>query len=425
MSISAVSQPISQSVSTRKLMVILFLGFASGLPASLTASTLQAWFTEAGSNLQIIGSITLLVLPYSFRFLWAPLFDYIHLPHFDRRRGWLLLLQLGLLFAITGMAFIEPAHMSHVFHWQFPSLLLLGFITAWLSASQDIVINAYQIEALPLSKRGLGASLYVTGWRFGVIISGGLALMLAKEIGWQQTYLLMAGLMLIGMFATLVAPAVSSYEKINYSFVFAVIAPFKDFLQRFKLMPALIFFLLILTYKIGDALALALNTTFLLRHVGFDLATVGLINKTVSLGAALLGGVTAGFCMMRLSLYRALIFFGLFQGIANLAYAGLAYFGKSTALLIFAAFTENFCSGMGTIALMALIMALCSDRFSATQFALLSAIAFFARTFAGPVAAFIVESIGWQQFFICCFLISLPTLGFVIANKKIIDGFVR
>lgn len=405
----------------KRYLIVLLLGFSSGLPAALTASTLQAWFTEAQINLQIIGAITLLVLPYSFRFLWAPLFDTYKLPGIDRRRGWLFLTQIGLAFTISIMGFLTPQQSVTFAYWSVPWLMIVGFITAFLSTSQDIVINAYQIEILSAEERGLGAALYVTGWRTGAIVSGVLALVLAKEWGWKQTYLFMASFMSIGLFATFIAPQAAIIKKTTHSLFEAVVAPIQDFFERYGFKTAAIFILLIITYKAGDALALALNTTFLLRHIGFDLTTIGLVNKTVSLFAAILGGIVAGMFMTKISLYRALIIFGLIQGIANLAYAAMAYLGKSLSLLILAAFAENFCSGMGTIALLALIMSLCNIHYTATQFALLSAIAFIARTVAGPIAASMVDSMGWLYFFIICFLVSLPTLIFVYANKNIIQ----
>lgn len=419
MNITVAGQRLLERASIKKRYFALFLlGFSSGLPASLTASTLQAWFTDSGINLHTIGAVTLLVIPYSFRFLWSPLFDYVRIPGFDRRRGWLFFLQFALIIAIIWMAFITPEQLFA--STQVPLLMIAGFITAFLSSSQDIVINAYQTEILPKEEQGLGASIYVTGWRIGAIVSGALALILASQFGWQQTYLFMAGLIGLGIMGTAIAPKSQEFKQNAITLIDAVITPFKEFIERLGWKTALIFLSLIITYKAGDALALALNTTFLMRHIGFDLATLGYINKTVSLFAALMGGIVAGLLMTRMTLYRSLIIFGFIQGLANLCYAGMAYYGKSLILLVFSAFTENFCSGMGTIALMALIMSLCNKHYTATQFALLSAIAFLARTFVGPVAAQMVDILGWLQFFIWCFILSLPTLIFVYMNNSAI-----
>jgi PAT family beta-lactamase induction signal transducer AmpG len=418
--ITHTQQIISKASSDKRLFTILLLGFSSGLPAALTASTLQAWFTEAGINLKTIGAVTLLVMPYSFRFLWAPFFDRYHLPGFDRRRGWLLLTQVMLAIAIAAMAFLTPQQMLKVGSIHVPWLIIVGFITAFISASQDIVINAYQIEILPVEEQGVGAALYVTGWRISVIISGALALVLAGQFGWHLTYLFMANLMAIGIIASWLGPPSFEQNQSPKTLLQATLEPFKDFFSRHGFKAAAGFLLLILTYKLGDALTLALNTTFLLREMGFDLATLGLVNKTISLISALLGGLLAGIYIKKISLYSALLIFGIIQAIAHLGYAFMAYWGKSFMLLVFTAFTENFCSAMGTIALLALLMALCNIKYTATQFALLSAIAFIARTFVGPATAVMIDRFGWLQFFVWCFVLSLPTLLFVRLNKKVI-----
>jgi len=404
----------------RRHLTILLLGFASGLPAALTAGTLQAWFTEAGISLKTIGAVTLLVLPYSLRFLWAPLLDHFELPGIDRRRGWLFVTQIGLIIAISTMAFSNPHENFMLFSWQIPTLMVIGLLTAFFSTSQDIVINAYQTEVLPVEERGLGAAIYITGWRIGAVISGAASLLLASQLGWQTTYLLMASLMAVGIIGTAIAPPSPHVRLPAASLTEVLIMPFVEFFQRVGFKYALIIMSLIITYKLSDALALALNTTFLLRGMGYSLALIGTVNKTVSIVASVAGGLLAGAAMTRLTLYQALLFFGWIQGLANLCYALMAYLGKSFFMLVFTAFTENFCSGMGTIALYALIMALCQLRYTATQFALFVAIAFVGRTFAGPLAATMVESMGWLTFFIWCFLLSLPTLVFVYLGKNYI-----
>jgi PAT family beta-lactamase induction signal transducer AmpG len=418
--LTSVQQLVRAISSSRRHFIILLLGISSGIPAALTASTLQAWFTEAGMHLALIGAVTLLALPYSLRFLWTPVFDYFQIPGLDRRRGWLLFIQIALTIAIAAMALVTPQQSLEFLSWHIPWLIVLGFITAVLSSSQDVVITAYQVEILPKEEQALGASLYVTGWRIGAILSGAFALVLVKQLDWKGTYLLMASLISIGVVATLLGPLSPTVTDNVKTFFQAAMAPLQEFFQRYKLRTVLIFLALIFTYKAGEALTLALNTTFLLRQVGFDLATVGLVNKTVSIISAVLGGLMAGVLMTRISLYRALLIFGCIQGVANLGYMLLAYFGKSLSVLVFVAFTENFCSGMGSIALVALLMALCDIRYTATQFALLSALAFIGRVFVGPVAAYLVGSLGWTSFFLVCFILSLPTLLFVYANKDAI-----
>ncbi len=405
---------------TKALFVIFLLGFSSGLPVALAGGALQAWFTEAGLSLKTIGAASLLALPHTLRVLWAMLFDHYKIPGFDRRRGWLFVTQIGLVLSIVTMAFMTPLQSFHMAGLMIPWMFVSGLILMFFSTSQDIVINAYQIEVLSKEEQGLGASLYVMGWRIGVIISGGLSLVLAQFYGWHTTYLLMALLMGVGIFATVIAPHSPDKMISGKNLMEAVVIPFLEFFQRYQFKTALIFLLLIMTYKMGDAFALNLNSTFLLRHIGFDLATVGLVNKTVSFAGSVLGGITAGVLMLRLSLYRALMIFGLIQGVANLGYAIMAYVGKSVILLVAVAFTENFCSGLGTIAIMALMMRLSHMKFTATQYALLSGLIFIPQTFAGPIVAAMVESIGWGLFFVWCFILSLPTLLFVYANKNVI-----
>ncbi len=404
---------VSAICADRRYAILLLLGFASGLPVALTTTTLQAWFTAAGFNLKTIGAVTLLGLPAGLRLLWAPLLDRFSVPGFDRRRGWLFVTQLGLILSIVFMAYLLPQQIFHLFHWAIPTLFLAGFIVSFLSASQDIVITAWQTEILPAHARGLGASIYVVGWRVGSILSGALGLVFAQALGWKTTYFIMAALMGMGLLATLLAPVPTIVRTHTPSLMQSVFMPLREFFRQYGVKTLGLLFLLLVTYKVGDALTLALNTTFLLRKMGFDLATIGLVNKTVSVAAALLGGVVAGVWMTRLTLYRALMVFGVMQALPVLGYALMALVGKHVWLLIIVAFSENFCGGMGNIALLALILALCHVECAATQFALLSTLVFLPRVAYGPIAASLVAQQGWAWFFVICFLVSLPTLGLV------------
>lgn len=404
----------------RRFFIMLLLGFFSGLPVALTASTLQAKLTTLGFSLTNIGYISLLAAPYGLRFLWTPFFDRYTPPFLDRRRSWLLIFQIGLVISISLMAVI-PANYFYL-------LLSVGFITALLSTSQDVIISAWQTEIFVDHERGIGATLYVIGWRIGAIFSGGIALLLAQFFNWTTVYFLMAGVMSFSLITTFFA------DKTNINYISAIssknyfFAPFKEFFQRYSIKTVLGFILVLLTYKLGDALALSLNTTFLLRIMQFDLATVGLINKTVSMGAAILGGIVAAMGLRRMTLFNGLILFGIIQSIANFGYVVLAFYGKSYFLLVITAFLENFCSGMGTIAFLAFIMTLCNVQFTATQFAFLSGLSFFARTLAGPVTASLVSIVGWGQFFILCALVSLPALMVLFSMRTqsvFVDSFIE
>jgi len=398
--------------------VLLLLGFFAGLPAALTAGTLQAWFTDAGLDLRVIGGVTLLILPYSLRFLWAPVFDEVRLPGFDRRRGWLFLIQTGLVLSILMMAFMTPGERFGIVPW----LIVPAFMASFLAASQEMVINAWQTEVFDAEERGFSAGVYVTGWRVGAIVSGGVALILAAHVGWHSMYLMMAALMMLAPFVTLFAPRVHRDRLPRQQRLMSVMwAAIRDFFRHIGFKAALILLLIIMTYKLGDALALALNTTFLLRKMDFSLETIGLVNKSVSLISALVGGLFGGLWMRRMSLYRALILFAVIQTLSHFGYIVLAFSGKSLNLLVMAAFFENFCSGMGTVVLLALIMNLCRVEYTATQLALFNAVAYMPRVVVGPLAASLVSHFGWGNFFGICMLASLLPVLFVRLGRRALN----
>jgi len=394
-------------IKNKRFICIFLFGIFSGLPVALTAGTLQARLTTLGFSLASIGYISLLAAPYGLRFLWAPFFDHYALPFLDRRRGWLLVLQVGLAILICLMGLVPSGY--------FYLLLFLGFLTAIFSTSQDVIISAWQTEVFTESQRGLSATILVIGWRIGAIFSGGIALVFAQHFNWRFVYLLMAAIMATSIIVTIFADKSEANYQLTKKYFSA---PFVDFFKRYQLKTILIFILVLLTYKLGEALALSLNTTFLLRDLQFDLETIGMVNKTVSMGSAILGGIVAGILLRKINLFNGLILFGIIQAAANLGYAFLAFYGKSYFLLVLTAFLENFCSGMGTIAFLAFIMALCNAEFTATQFAFLSGLSFLARILAGPVSSHLVAMFGWGDFFILCGLVSLPALGFLALIRK-------
>jgi PAT family beta-lactamase induction signal transducer AmpG len=408
---------IMRELANRRILTVFLLGFSSGLPFALIASTLQAWFTTAGLDLKTIGAASLIGLPYTIKYLWAPVFDRFSLPLLGRRRGWLLLFQLALAASIVIMSMISPHHAITLWGYHIPILMLIGFMVAFCSASQDILINAYQTELLKEQERGLGAAMSTAGWRVSFILSGSIALILAQYIGWHLTYMIMAGCMAVGLFATFIGPNPSQQGHSPKTLINAVYRPFVEFFNRRSLITSLLVLLLILTYKLGDALALALNTTFLIREVGFSLQDIGIINKNIGIIGAIGGGLVGGAIMLRLSMYRSLLLFGLLQGVANLGFMAQAIYGKIYWLFVATAFAEHFFSGMGTAAFVALLMSQCNKDFTATQYALFTALALFGRTWLGPVASYMVEQLGWAQFFFWSFIISLPCLILVLLLK--------
>lgn len=396
------SSPYAAIFTSRRVAVMLLLGFASGLPLALTTGTLQAWATAEGLDIKTIGFLTLVGSAYTLKFLWSPLMDRFVPPLLGRRRGWLLVTQLLLIVAIATMGTLSPAA-------ALAPLAMAAVVVAFCSASQDIAFDAYRTDALHTDERGAGAAVTVLGYRLAMIVSGGLALVLADSyIGWRATYWLMAGLMVIGIVATFAAPEPDVEAPAPRTLTEAVIGPLRDFFSREGALAAL---LLIVLYKLGDAFAGSLTTAFLIRGVGFTVTEVGAINKVLGLTATIVGALAGGALMARLSIYRALMIFGALQAVTNLGFWVLAVTPKAYWSMAAAVGLENLCGGMGTAAFVAFLMALCKARYSATQYALLSALAAVGRTYlAGPLSGVMVEAFGWPLFFASTVLIALPGL---------------
>jgi PAT family beta-lactamase induction signal transducer AmpG len=398
---------------SRKIGLLLLLGFSSGLPLALTAGTLQAWLAAENVDIVAIGWFALVGQPYTYKFLWAPFMDRYVPPFLGRRRGWLLVTQVLLAAAIAFMGTLTPAS----------SVWLLGataFGVAFLSASQDIVFDALRTDSLEREERGAGAAVSVLGYRMAMLISGAGALILADNwLGWQATYWLIASLMGVGMAATWFVVEPEPKGALPKSLDEAVMKPFAEFFTR---KGAVALLLLVVLYKLGDAFAGNLTTTFLLRGPGFSLTEVGAINKGFGLAATIFGALAGGALMAKMRLYRALLVFGALQAITNLGFMLLAASGKSYALMVTVIGLENLCGGMGTAAYVALLMALCDRRFSATQYALLSALSAVGRVYVGPVAGYLVAGFGWEMFFFFTFLIALPGLALLIWMRARVDA---
>ncbi|MBI3042970.1 MAG: MFS transporter [Betaproteobacteria bacterium] len=391
--------PYLEVFSSRRILAVLLLGFSSGLPLALTAGTLQAWLAVESVDIKTIGLFTLVGQPYTYKFLWSPVMDRYALPFLGRRRGWLVVTQLALLAAIGSMGTVSPRESP----WLLGGLALL---VAFLSASQDIVFDAYRTDVLKEAERGAGAAISVLGYRIAMLVSGGLALVLADQfLGWSGMYFLMAGLMVVGMVAAWRAPEPEEAGRVPDTLTAAFSGPLKEFFAR---RGAWLLLLLIVLYKLGDAFAGSLTTAFLIQGVGFSATDVGAINKALGLAATILGALLGGAWMAGVGLYRALMLFGILQAVTNLGFMLLAMAGKSYSLMVAAVAAENLCGGMGTAAFVALLMSLCDHRFSATQYALLSALSAVGRVYVGPVSGVLVAAIGWAPFFFITFLIALP-----------------
>ncbi|WP_312540897.1 muropeptide transporter [Achromobacter mucicolens] len=393
---------VSNVYTSPRVAPLLVLGFASGLPLALTSGTLQAWATVEGVPLQEIGFLTLVGTAYTIKFLWAPLVDRFAPPLLGRRRGWMLVTQVLLAAAILAMGALSPSS-------ALMPLALLAVLVAFLSATQDIAFDAYCTDVLRKEERGAGAAIKVMGYRLAMIVSGGLALIMADQwIGWGNTYMVMGGLMLLCALATLWAPEPEHVARPPRSLREAVAEPLHEFFTR---RGALAVLLLIVLYKLGDAFAGALSTTFLIRGAGFTPTEVGTVNKVLGLAATIIGALAGGSLMARWGLYRSLMAFGLLQAVSNLAYWLIAVSPKNLWLMATGVGIENLCGGLGTASFVGLLMALCRQRFSATQFALLSALSAVGRTYlAGPLTPPLVNHLGWPGFFLLTVVIAIPGL---------------
>lgn len=394
------------SKRTKDIAVVTALGFASGLPFPLISGTLQAWLTTEGIDIETIGILTILTFPYSFKFLWSALFDRFSIPGFGRRRGWIIICQILILAGIFLMITFTPKHLL-IFS-------MAAAAVAFFSASQDISIDAYRTEILRPKDRGIGASFAVTAYRVALIVGGGLCLLLADYLGWQIALTLISSFLIIGIITTLWADEPDDIKKpatLKESFI----EPFRDLLKREK---SFILLLFIVLYKIGDAYASSLSTAFFIRAVGFSLSEVGTVNKIGGLLSAIVGSLIGGFLLRKISLYKALISFGILQAASNLMFMLLSIEGKNLVLFVLTVIIENFTGGMGTTAFLAFLMGLCNRSFAATQYALLSSLASFGRVIISPTAGFVVENIGWTAFYFLTFLVAIPGVILIIGLKN-------
>lgn len=396
----------------QRVLPLLILGFASGLPLALTSGTLQAWATVAGVSLTQIGFLTLVGSAYTLKFLWAPFIDRYAVPFLGRRRGWIALSQLTLGASIAAMGLFDPSA-------QLGLIALLAVFVAFMSATQDIAFDAYSTDVLRSNERAAGAAVKVLGYRLAMIVSSGLALVIADQwLGWNGMYMMMGAIMGLCAIATFLAPEPEIVVNPPQSLRRAVIDPLVEFFKRPEAVSIL---LLIVLYKLGDAFAGALSTTFLIRGAGFGVSEVGTINKIFGLAATIVGALFGGGLMAKLGLYRSLMLFGLLQAVSNFGYWVLAVNDPNIMLMAAVIVIENLCGGMGTAAFVALLMALCNQQFSATQFALLSALSAVGRTYlAGPLTPPLVESLGWPSFFLITVVLALPGLWLLWRKRNAI-----
>jgi MFS transporter, PAT family, beta-lactamase induction signal transducer AmpG len=421
-----------------RVLIVMFLGFSSGLPLALSGSTLLVWMTESGVHLGTIGLFALVGTPYTIKFLWAPLIDALDVPvlsrRYGRRRGWLLASQFLLIAAIVLLGACDPSVS--------PLLVALGALAvATASATQDIVVDAFRVESLRENEQAAGMASYVAAYRIGMLASTAGALFLVSgfasfgldhHAAWSAGYIVMAALVLIGVATTLIATepekstaadAVHARENTQRRVVEAAVGAFSEFLSRDMAFVVLVFVVL---YKFTDALSGAMTAPFVI-DLGFSRNEYAAIIKGVGLAATLIGGFAGGFMARAYSLPASLWIGGLLQAFANLAFSWQAIAGLNTAWLTFAIIAENFTSAIGTVIFVAYLSALCRNPLhTATQYALLTALAAFGRTYLSSGAGFIAAATGWVWFFAICSLAGLPALALLawLQHRGHFDGLL-
>lgn len=386
-----------QKIFSKKMLICFLMGYGSGLPLLLTMSTLQAWFKDEQISLVNIGLITLIGLPYSWKFVWAPLFDRFNLPVLGRRRGWLLGTQLLLVLSIFSMGLFNPQ--THLV-----PLIIVAILVAFFSASQDIVIDAFRREYLEDEELGLGSTMYVYGYRIAMILSSSGALILADQISWNRVYFIMSLAMLPAMLTTLWVKEPTNNETRPVNFKEAVVDPFVEFFNR---QGSIVILLFILFYKLGDTMASAMTMPFYL-DIGFTKTEIGVVAKGTGLAANLIGMAVGGALTIRLGIAKCLYIFGFFQALSTGFFAILVHTGAHMGWLSFVIGFENFSGGTGTAAFLAYMATQTNKKFTATQYALLTSLIGVPRTILSAPTGYLAEVWGWWFFFIFCALIAIP-----------------
>jgi PAT family beta-lactamase induction signal transducer AmpG len=379
------------------MLVAFFMGFSGGLPLLLTMGVLQAWMKEGGIDLTWIGMITLVQIPYTWKFLWAPFLDRFIPPFLGRRRGWLLMSQIALMASIVGLGYSDPVKNT----WM---MIVAAVLVAFFSATQDIVIDAYRREDLPDEELGLGSSMYVYGYRLGMLLASGGGMILADFISFSQVYFIMALCLLPGVLTTLLTPEPKAIAGAPQTMKEAVVNPMVDYFSRTGALWILAFILL---YKIGDTMASAITTPFYLE-LGFSKTEIGTVVKLFGTAATMTGAFLGGLTLLKLGINRGLWIFGVLQALSTAGFAILARIGYNISMLSGVIAFENLSSGMGTAAFVAFMASITNKKFTATQYALLTSLMGLPRALGSSVTGFMAKNIGWESFFILCTLIAIP-----------------
>ncbi len=392
---------------TRRMLICVFTGFSSGLPLYLLLNLLPAWLRTEGINLKVIGAFALIQFPYTWKFLWSPFLDRYVVPMLGRRRGWMLLTQLALMATIAWMGTLSP---RDELSW----VIYAATAIAFLSATQDIAIDAYRRELLSNAELGLGNAVHVNAYRIAGLIPGSLSLILADHFAWQFVFAVTALFMLPGMAMTLMVAEPALAGALPKTLRAAVVEPFREFIGRAGVRSALLVLGFIFLYKLGDSMCTALATPFYL-DMGFSKSDIGLIAKNAGLWPSVIGALLGGLWMLKLGINRGLWLFGVVQVVSILGFAWLSRIGpfteigasERTALALVIGF-EALGVGLGAAAFVAYIARATHPAYTATQFALFTSLAAVPRTFLNATTGWLVEQFGWFSFFMLCVLLALP-----------------
>jgi PAT family beta-lactamase induction signal transducer AmpG len=401
---------LGEMLASPKMLAILLLAAASGFPNQITESVLQAWLKDNGASNTAIGVMSYVALPYLLKFLWAPFIDRYPLPLLGRRRGWMLAMQLALAAAIAFMALQNP-------HAALTPVAVCAVAIVFFSATQDIAVDAYRADVSLPSERGLAAAATNLGYRSASWLAVAVALVIADHLGWRVSFLVLAAGMLLFIAVTVRAPASHNTYRPR-SLAESVLEPLRELLGTPS---ALTLIAVVLLFKVGDAFANKLFTPFMM-DVGFSKTEIGVIVKALFTLSSVLGALLGGILMVRLGLLRSMLAFGVLQALSNLLYCALALAGKSWSIMAVAVVVEHVAAAMGNIALVALIMALCDTRYSAFQYALLSALALLPRYSLGYPAGWVADHGGWYGYYVMSFVLALPGLAMVWLNRRSIQG---
>jgi len=396
------AKPWREILLTRRMLICLFQGFASGMPLYVLIQLIPGWLRTEGVDLTTIGLFTIVTLPYTWKFVWAPFLDRYRLPFLGRRRGWTLVSQILLLVTIVQFGALDPTRDLTAVVW-------LVFATSLFGATQDILLDAYRRELLSDDELGTGNSIFVNAYRVASLVPGSLAFVLADVLPWGAVFWIVGAFMTVGIVTTLLVPETANEAVVPRTLREAVIEPFLEFFHRDSIRSALSVLSFLVLYKLGDNMAVALQTPFFI-DMGFSLTEIGTVAKFAILGSSIIGTAIGGLLMLKLPLNKALWLFGFVQIVSILGYAALAKIGDNLYALFAAASFEYLGVGLGTVALWAFMAKQTSVRFTATQLALLTSLTAVPRTLANASTGFIIEAIGYFNFFLFCVAVAIPGL---------------